>query len=334
MILQASVPGDGAAGLLMGHMDTVFPRGTAARRPFADGGGRLTGPGVADMKAGLVMQSFILAAFAQAAGGVQPLRALFTCDEEVASPLSRGAIAAAARGAAFALNAEPGRANGNVVIERKGGIFGRITATGEAAHAGTSFEAGASAIVALAHAVVDVAALSGLEAGLTVNVGLVSGGVSVNTVAPHAEAGVDIRLRAEAQREEILRAIGRIVRDPRVPRTACRFEVTGAFEPMVPTDASRALLALYRDCAAEVGLAAEGEATGGCSDAGLVASLGVPVLCGIGPVGGHAHTDHEYVDRASLVPRAQAAALSALRGPGASDPRSGPQPSTELQASR
>lgn len=333
VILHASVLG-GQTGkvLLMGHMDTVFPAGAAKLRPFAESGGRLTGPGVADMKAGLVMHCFVLAAFAQAGGGQRPVHALFTCDEEVASPLSRGAIAAAAADVAFALNAEPGRANGNVVIERKGGIFARIRAIGEAAHAGTSFESGASAIVALSHAVVDVAALTDLQAGLTANVGLVSGGVSVNTVPPHAEARIDIRLRTEAQRDAVLRELERIVGTPRVAGTTCSLEVLGEFEPMAPSASSRALLDLYRACAAEVGFAPQGEATGGCSDAGLVASLGVPVLCGVGPVGGHAHTEREYVERASLVPRAQAVALTALRGPGPAG--AGVATGTELQADR
>ncbi|MBN9021198.1 MAG: M20/M25/M40 family metallo-hydrolase, partial [Rhizobiales bacterium] len=119
-ILRVDVAaGDGPPVLLMGHMDTVFPRGTAAARPFSATGDRLYGPGVADMKSGLVVNAFVLAAFARFGG--RNLRGLFTIDEEVASPESRAVILDTARDAAFVLNAEPGRRNGNVVVERKGG---------------------------------------------------------------------------------------------------------------------------------------------------------------------------------------------------------------------
>jgi len=313
-IITAEVAsGEGTPVLLMGHMDTVFPRGTVAARPFRSTRDRLYGPGVADMKSGLVMNAFVLAAFARF--GDRNLRGLFTIDEEVASPASRGPILDMARSASFVLNAEPGRRNGNVVIERKGGLFLRIDATGRSAHAGVDFTSGASAIGALARKIVALEAMTDLDAGITVNVGLVSGGQSINTVAPSASASVDIRYPRASQRTPILDRVAAIVAATDIPDTRAAFVLLGEFLPMMPTEESLALLATYRAVAARLGFDADGEATGGCSDAGLTASLGVPTLCGTGPVGGKAHTEDEYVERASLVARAQAVALVVLNHP-------------------
>ena len=267
------------------------------------------------MKAGLVIEAFVLAALSAARTPVRPIRALFTVDEEIASPLSHPHIALAARTAAFVLNAEPGRANGNVVIERKGGMFGWLSVAGKASHAGIDFPAGASAITELAHKIVDLERLTDVDAGITVNVGLVEGGQSINTVAPDARAGVDIRYATPDQRAGLLRAIEAIVSLNRDAATSAAFKVIGEFHPMVPSEGSRALLAIYQSAAATLGFAVEGEATGGCSDAGFSASLGIPTLCGLGPVGGKAHTEAEYVERDSILPRAQALALTLMRFP-------------------
>ena len=314
-LLHASVgeADDSAPILLMGHMDTVFPRGTAERRPFRATSGRLYGPGVADMKAGLVMNAFVLAGFARFGGDRQSIEGLFTVDEEIASPVSRRFIQDAARKAATVLNAEPGRANGNVVIERKGGIFVRILVTGKPSHSGVDFEGGASAVSELAHKIVALEKLTDIAQGLTVNVGLISGGQSINTVAPNAEASLDIRYARNEQRGPLFERLSEIVDKTTTPGTGAKLEVVGEFQPMVPTDEARLLFEAYRDAAAALGLVVDAEATGGCSDAGFTSSLGIPTLCGVGPVGGNAHTDDEYVERDSLVTRAQALALTISR---------------------
>lgn len=314
-LLSAAVAEDaeGAPALLMGHMDTVFPKGSAARRPFHASAERVYGPGVADMKAGLVMHAFVLAAFARFGGGHHPVKALLTTDEEIASPASRRFIMQAALGARMALNGEPGRSTGNVVIERKGGIFTRLRVHGRATHSGIDFPGGASAITELAHKIVALEALTDITAGLTVNVGLISGGQSINTVAPNAEASTDIRYVNSEQRTPLLARLEEIVDDAAIPGTRTELEIIGEFHPMVPTAEALSLLETYQDAAKTLGFSVGGEATGGCSDAGFAASLGTPTLCGLGPVGGHAHTDAEYVERASLTPRAQAVALTILR---------------------
>jgi glutamate carboxypeptidase len=314
-ILKAAVEATDTAApvLLLGHMDTVFPRGTAAQRPFSKTAGRLYGPGVADMKAGLVMNVFVLAGAARFGVGARRIEGLFTVDEEVASPISRPFIQDAARRASMVLNAEPGRANGNVVIERKGGIFLRIRVAGKPAHSGVDFEGGASAISELAHKIVALEQLTDIAEGITVNVGLISGGQSVNTVAPNAEAGLDVRYARNAQRDILNDQLCGIVNATTTPGTSSTLEIMGEFQPMVPDDEARRLFATYRDAAASLGIEVDAEATGGCSDAGFTASLGIPTLCGVGPVGGNAHTEDEYVERDSLVTRAQALALTISR---------------------
>jgi glutamate carboxypeptidase len=310
---------EGAEGgrpiVLLGHRDTVFPPGEARRRPFRIDDGRAYGPGVADMKGGLVMNAFVLAAFKRFGGAPAPLAGLITADEEIASPSSRPIIERVGRGARCVFNAEPGRASGNIVTGRKGGVFLAFEIFGRAAHSGGNFEHGISAIVELAHKILAMQALTGSEAGITVNVGLVKGGQSVNTVAPTAAGEIDLRYREERQRAGALAALQAIVDSATIPGTTARLELRGEFLPMTSTPRSRELFDCYRSAAAAAGLDLDGEFTGGCADSGFTAAVGCPTLCGLGPVGGHAHTPQEYLDVASLVPRAQALALSILRLP-------------------
>jgi glutamate carboxypeptidase len=297
--------------LLMGHRDTVFPKGEAQRRPFRIEGGRAYGPGVADMKAGLVMNSFVLAAFARF-GASGPLVGLYTSDEEIASPSSRALIEQEARRARAVFNAEPGRPSGNVVTGRKGGVFMRMDIQGIPAHSGVNFEQGISAIEELARKVTRIHALTDLARGVTVNVGLVSGGQSVNTVAPYARAEIDLRYIEPRDRDNIVSAIEKIVATRFVDGTSADLQILGEFLPLVPTDASRRLFGLYADCARRVGLEVGEEFTGGCADSGFAAAMGVPTLCATGPCGAKAHSPDEYLELDTIVPRAQALALSIL----------------------
>jgi glutamate carboxypeptidase len=301
--------------VLLGHRDTVFPPGEARRRPFRIDDGRAYGPGVADMKGGLVMNAFVLAAFKRFGGAPAPLVGLITADEEIASPSSRPIIERVGRGARSVFNAEPGRPSGNIVTGRKGGVFLAFEIFGRAAHSGGNFEHGISAIVELAHKILAMHALTGSEPGVTVNVGLVKGGQSVNTVAPTATGEIDLRYREERQRPGALAALQAIVDSATIPGTTARLELRGEFLPMTSTPRSQELFDCYRAAAAAIGLDLDGEFTGGCADSGFTAAVGCPTLCGLGPVGGLAHTPHEYLDVASLVPRAQALALSILRLP-------------------
>ena len=292
--------------LLMGHCDTVFPAGEAARRPFRIEGGRAYGPGVADMKSGIVMNAFLLAALAHGGEGAPEVTGLFTCDEEIGSPLSKAVIEPFAKKAGFVFNAEPGRPSGNVVTGRKGGVFFGLDIEGKAAHSGVNFAEGISAISELAHKVVALDELTDLDQGVTVNVGLVSGGLSVNTSAPSANAAIDLRIFNLEQRESLVGRIRCICDQAFVPGTRSRLQITGEFRPFVPTPQSQQLFELYQ---------AEGEFSGGCADSGVTSSLGAITLCGTGPVGGKFHTTDEYCEVDTIVPRGLAVLHTIARLP-------------------
>lgn len=315
--LRAAIPGQqagnaGKAIMLMGHRDTVFPDGEASRRPFTVRDGIAYGPGVADMKAGLTMNCFVLAAFAKFGGAPAPLVGLFTGDEEIGSPEGRPVIEAEARKARVVFNSEPGRVSGNVVTGRKGGVFMQMRITGRAAHSGGNFQAGVSAIEELARKVQAIHALTDLDRGITLNVGLVSGGQSVNTVAPWAEGQIDLRYVEQADRDDIMAKINAIIARSFVPGTQAEMWVRGEFLPLTQTPAAARLFELYVGSATASGFKTGGEFTGGCADSGFTAAVGAPTLCAVGPVGGNAHTEQEFLRLDSLVPRAQACARAIL----------------------
>ncbi|HEY8566317.1 MAG TPA: M20 family metallopeptidase [Beijerinckiaceae bacterium] len=315
-VLKAEVAGSGGGNkpiVLMGHRDTVFPKGEVARRPFRIENGRATGPGVCDMKAGLVMNAFVLAAYHRHGGAPAPLVGLFTSDEEIGSPACRPVIEETARHARAVFNSEPGRPSGNVVTGRKGGVFMALTVRGKAAHSGGNFEQGISAIGELAQKIAKLHAITDLARGTTVNVGLIRGGQSVNTVAPLAEGEVDLRYVTPADRTAAMAEIERIVAESTVPGATADLVIKGEFHPLVQDEASKALYDTYRAAAGTVGLAIEGEFAGGCADSGFTASVGCPTICAVGPVGGKAHSPEEYMEVDSFVPRAQALALAIAR---------------------
>jgi glutamate carboxypeptidase len=319
--LRAAVPWDGPSGnaggniVLMGHCDTVFPDGEVARRPFSVRDDIAYGPGVADMKAGLVMNCFVLAAFAKFGGAPAPLVGLFTGDEEIGSPEGRAVIETEARRARAVFNSEPGRVSGNVVTGRKGGVFMAFRITGKAAHSGANFSDGVSAIEELARKVQAIHALTDLERGITLNVGLISGGQSVNTVAPWAEGQIDLRYVAPADRDDVMARIEAIMRRAELPGTHTELKVRGEFLPLTQSPEAKRLFDLYVEAAADSGFKTGGEFTGGCADSGFTAAMGAPTICAVGPVGGKAHSPEEFLQVDSLVPRAQACARAILRLP-------------------
>lgn len=310
-VLRAELPGASEApyALMLGHRDTVFATGTVARRGYSTVGEIAYGPGVTDMKAGLVSNIFALRAIKATGGLPLPVVALFTADEEIGSPTGRPQIEAAARGARAVLNTEPGRVSGNVVTARKGGASFRIAVTGRAAHSGVAHADGASAIEALARKIQRLHALTDYASGITTNVGVIKGGNNHNTVAPWAEAELDLRFVTLEQHARLIAEIESIVATEEIPGTSATVTPKSVFLPLEERHSTE-LFSIYQAAAKRIGFAVEGEFTGGCADSGFTAALGVPTLCGLGPVGSKAHTDEEFCRLDTLVPRTQALAAT------------------------
>lgn len=291
--------------LLMGHLDTVYPDGTAATRPMRFEGSKIIGPGVCDMKGGLLVGMYALRSLQIAAfRDFEEIVFFFNSDEELGSPGSRPVYEPTTRGMDAALVLESARANGDIVSARKGSGEFNLKVIGKAAHAGVEPEKGANAVVELAHQILALQALNGLRPGVTVNPDVISGGTVSNVIPAEAWVTVDVRAVDPAGAEAITQALTNLPDRMIVPGT--RAEVTGHFSypPMARTPAVRLLADLARDSARELGFEINDVATGGASDANVLASLGVPVLDGLGPVGGLDHSPDEYIETNSLVPRA------------------------------
>ena len=298
--LRAELPGPGSPLLLSGHADTVWPEGTLAEMPFRVDGETAYGPGVYDMKAGLVV---MLEAIRLAGQSRRALRVFLTADEEKGSATGREPLEEAARGVAAAFVVEPPAPSGNLKTARKG--LGRFTLTieGRAAHAGTHPGEGISAIEELAHQIQAVHALADEERGCTVNVGVVEGGTSTNVIPPEAEARIDVRIAYGGDRERVERGLAGL----RPVNPDAKLEVSGGWTrpPLERSDGAALLFARARDYGHELGLELEEESSGGGSDGNLIGALGVPVLDGLGAAGSGAHSPDEQVELASIPVRAQ-----------------------------
>lgn len=291
---------------LVGHTDTVFPADVFAG--FRKEGDRGFGPGVFDMKGGLVVMLSGLAA-ARRAGLLDrlPVAGLLVADEEVGSPESQPILREHARGAACALVFESGRPGDLLVTRRKGVASLRAAAHGVAAHAGNEPEKGRSAIWSLARFVDRVQALTDPARGLSVNVGTFQGGTSKNTVPERAGCEVDLRFATAADGRALDARIRDVAREVALPGT--RIEVDGGAwrDPLERTAASAALAAEYGACQEESGLGSgEASLVGGGSDACTTGAAGIPSIDGLGPRGRGFHTTAEEVELGSLVPKAQA----------------------------
>jgi glutamate carboxypeptidase len=308
--LRAELPGRGAPLLLSGHVDTVWPVGTLAEMPFRIDGDHAFGPGVYDMKGCLVL---MLAAIRAAGDERRALRVFLTADEEMGSRTGRPLLEAAAQGVDAAFVVEPPGASGNLKTSRKG--LGRFTLTikGRPAHAGTHRDDGVSAIEELAHQVLALHALNDDERGLSVNVGVVSGGTSENVVAAEAQARTDIRVVRFADRDEVERTLASL--QPVNPQA--QLEVGGGWTrpPLERSPAAGGLFEQARTYGRELGLELEEESSSGGSDGNLVGALGVPVLDGLGAEGGDAHAPNEHLYLPSIPVRAQLLSRL-LRNPG------------------
>ncbi|MCP2169429.1 M20 family metallopeptidase [Goodfellowiella coeruleoviolacea] len=301
-------PGEGDQPLLLlCHYDTVWPRGTLAEWPFTVDGDTVTGPGVFDMKSGLVQAVWALRALAEAGLPRPPIRLVLNGDEEIGSPASRPVIEAEAAGTRAALVFEAS-ADGAIKTARKGvGLF-QITVEGVAAHAGLDPTKGVSAIDELARAVLALHALTDLDAGTSVNVGVVTGGTRSNVTAATAHGNIDIRVRSASELARVNAALAAL--RPHNPRAT--LTITGDWNRPV-MERSPGTVDLYhqaRRLATQINLDLRDCAVGGASDGNFVAALGLPVLDGFGAVGDGAEARHEHISIRGMLERtALAAAL-------------------------
>ncbi|MCI4063926.1 M20/M25/M40 family metallo-hydrolase [Micromonospora sp. R77] len=290
--------------LLAGHLDTVFPPGTAAARPFRVHDGRAYGPGVSDDKGGLLAGLAAVEVLA-ALGlhGYGELVLVCTPDEEIGSTGSRPLLRTLGAAADVALCLECARDNGDLVSARKGVADLEVTLRGRAAHAGIEPERGANALLAAARLTVALDALNGRWPGVTVNVGALEAGGRPNVVADRARLLVDLRAWRSAEYEAALAEIRRLVAEPTVSGVRAELAVHAPTPPWEPGPSGRWLTELAAKVGAGIGVPVSHTATGGCADANLLAEAGAAVLDGLGPVGGDDHSPTEWLDLDSVVPR-------------------------------
>jgi len=295
--VASSPKGEAQGILLLCHMDTVFPIGTLANMPYREADGRILGPGVLDMKAGIAIS---LAAIEEAgkSGINRPITLLCTSDEEIGSATSRELIQSLAKEAALVLVLESALLDGSLKTWRKGSGEFKVHVKGRAAHAGGDHEKGRNAIEEMSHHVLAIQKLTDYSKGTTLNVGVIHGGTVSNVVPEHAEIEVDARFLQPGEWERLEGEMKKL--KPVLDGTS--MEVTGGLNrpPMPFDDTAKATFEKARSIAAGIGIELKAGGSGGVSDANFVAPLGIPVLDGMGAVGEGYHSDREYIFESSL----------------------------------
>ena len=294
--------GDEFDVLIVGHMDTVFPEGTASERPFSIVDDRAYGPGVIDMRSCMLLAESALTDLL-ADGRLPRVCVAYNCDEEIGSPSSSQWLSSLAKASRCVLVVEPARVDGSLVLERKGGSSLELEFQGKAAHAGVEPEKGRSAITELAHWVLALNELNDYEKGTTLNVGVAQGGSTVNVVPDSAKASVDFRFRTEKEYMRVQDRLQELLQGSFVEGVTAHMTEEHLRQPMSPTDKTEKLCRLVERIGKEINLNITWAKTGGGSDGNTTAALGVPTLDGLGPVGGKSHSVEEYLEIPSIEPR-------------------------------
>jgi len=285
--------------LLLGHLDTVWPLGTLATMPWRESKGKIYGPGVLDMKAGVAMALKALRVLREI-GVTRPVTLLLNSEEEIGSPFSRAITEKLAQESSAVLVLEPAQGLA-CKTARKGVGHYRIDVTGVAAHAGVDFERGHSAVLELARLLEKIASFTDLRVGRTVNPGVFGGGTRSNVIADHAWAEVDVRIAKASDAAKV----ERLFRALKCEDKHCKLKIIGGLNrpPMERSAGTARLYKQARAIAHDLGFALDEAATGGGSDGNFTAALGVPTLDGLGAVGEGAHAAHEHIVVEHLVPR-------------------------------
>lgn len=306
----------GAPVLFSGHMDTVFPKGTIQRTPFCVENGMIKGPGCLDMKSGLVIALFAAAALEKAGYHERPLRFAFPGDEENGHRESTAAdeFKKAARGCAAVFNFETGYPDDGIVVGRKGSCRMTVKIKGVGSHAGNAPEKGRNAILEMSHKVIALQALNDLEHGTSLNVGMITGGTSVNAVPEECEIQIDIRYTERPRLDKLISDVKEICQKPVIDGTSTELTISSISDVMETSGEILGLFEHLKTTAEIIGYPGTLHPikVGGWSDASLAASLGVPVVCGVGSRGEFNHSSREYAIADSLVPRAKLAAAAVI----------------------
>lgn len=299
---------DKPAVLFMGHMDTVFPVGTVAKRPFTIKDGTAYGPGALDMKGGIVAFLYAIKALNAAGYDTRPLKVILAGDEEIAHANSNAAeiFMQEARGAVAAFNCETGFVDDGIVTGRKGTAGFTFEVKGVAVHAGNEPENGRSAILEIAHKVIDIQNLTNWETGTTFNVGVIEGGTVPNAVPGYAKIFVDVRYQDPALLPDIQRQLQEVAAKTYVRDTTTTVVQTPGIAPMQTTDGVRGLFEVVKKTYAEFGLGTPyGKYVGGGSDSAYSVIAGVPTVCSMGVKGGRNHSPEEFAIVETLFERAK-----------------------------
>jgi glutamate carboxypeptidase len=299
---------DKPAVLFMGHMDTVFPVGTVAKRPFTIKDGTAYGPGALDMKGGIVAFLYAIKALNAAGYDTRPLKVILAGDEEIAHANSNAAeiFMQEARGAVAAFNCETGFVDDAIVTGRKGTAVFTFEVKGVAVHAGNEPENGRSAILEIAHKVIDIQNLTNWKTGTTFNVGVIEGGTVPNAVPGYAKIVVDIRYQDPALLPDIQRQLQEVAAKTYVRDTTTTVVQTPGIAPMQTTDGVRDLFEVVKKTYAEFGLGTPyGKYVGGGSDSAYSVIAGVPTVCSMGVKGGRNHSPEEFAIVETLFERAK-----------------------------
>ena len=309
-------PTNKAPVCFLGHYDTVFPRGTVAQRPFRIEEGKAYGPGVLDMKGGIVIQFFVAKALMEAGYKDRQIKVLLSGDEETGHPHSNMGeiLSAESRGAVAAFNFETGDLNGTLVVGRKGSMSYDIAVKGVSVHAGREPENGRSAILEIAHKVIDIQSCTDYEKGITFNVGKINGGVARNAVPGKAEMEVEVRILNPEQGKEADAQIAAIVAKTYIDGTETTCKKIGGMPPMPRTKGNEAMCELVRQVSFSLGLQEPTPIiSGGGSDSAYSVAAGVPTIDQIGVKGQWNHSEREYAVVETLFERAKLVIASVLR---------------------
>jgi glutamate carboxypeptidase len=285
--------------LILGHLDTVWPLGTLKSMPWRNQNGKLSGPGVLDMKAGVLMALTAIDLLRET-GPLRPITLLLNSEEEIGSPISRPITEQLAQQSSAVFVLEPAQGLAYKTARKGIGNY-KVHVTGIGAHSGVDFERGHSAVLELARQIERISAFTDLPRGLTVNCGVVSGGTRSNVIAAEAHVEIDVRIPRASDAAKV----DRLFRSLKPFDKACKLTVTGGINrpPMERKPGTVALFKQAKKLAADLGFDLDEAATGGGSDGNFTAALGVPTLDGMGAIGAGAHAAHEHILTEHIVPR-------------------------------